>query len=121
KGFRRDPDAVAKTAAAHRGMKRNEETRRRISEAMRGKERTPLSEETRRRLSLSLKGKPKPKHVMDALQEGRSRQVFTDQRRKKMAETTRRQYAIGIRSREKSEEHRHKIGMAFAKLADEQV
>ncbi len=36
KGFKRDPAAVEKSAAAHRGMKRSDETRRRISEAMTG-------------------------------------------------------------------------------------
>lgn len=121
KGYKRDPDSVEKTAAAHRGRRRSEETRRRIAQAMSGKKRAPFSEETRRKLSLSLKGKQKPLHVMAALQEGRARQVFTEERRQKVAETIRRQYALGIRSREKSEEHRHNLGRAFAKLSDEQV
>jgi len=38
---RRTADAVAKTAAAHRGMKRSAETRARISAAMTGKKRRP--------------------------------------------------------------------------------
>lgn len=121
KGLKRDPGSVAKTAAAHRGMKRSEETRRRISESRIGKAMPPRSAEHRMKLSAALKGKNKPPHVIAALQEGRARQVFTEERRRKVSETIRRQYALGIRSREKSEEHRHNMGRAFAKLSDEQV
>lgn len=57
KGKKRDPEAVAATAAAHRGMKRSEETRRRISEAMTGKKRAPRSAGHRAKLSAALKGR----------------------------------------------------------------
>lgn len=58
KGATRSPEAVAATAAAHRGMRRSEETRRRISEAMTGKKRAPKSAETRAKLSEAMKRRP---------------------------------------------------------------
>jgi hypothetical protein len=60
KGKPRDPAAVAKTAAAHRGMKRSEETKRRISEAMTGKRHAlPRSAETCAKLSAVMKARPR--------------------------------------------------------------
>jgi group I intron endonuclease len=55
KGTKRNADAVAATASAHRGMKRSAETRRRISEAMTGKKRPPRGAEYRANLSRALR------------------------------------------------------------------
>lgn len=57
KGKPRNRTAVEKTAAAHRGMKRSEETRLRLSLAMTGKKHGPRSEEWRRNLSAAQKGR----------------------------------------------------------------
>jgi hypothetical protein len=57
KGKTRSPDAVRRTADAHRGMKRSAQTRARISLAMRGKKRKPYSKETLLKMSLANRGK----------------------------------------------------------------
>lgn len=122
KGEKRRPDAVERTASAHRGMKRSDETRRNISKARMGvKLRRPRSEEYRRKISEAHKGKQKSPEHMAALQAGRAATVYTEERKEKLAETVRRQYEDGTRSREISETHRANIGRAFAKLSDDQV
>jgi group I intron endonuclease len=57
KGRARDRAAVEATAAAHRGMKRSDETRRRISAAVAGKKQPPRPEAWRAAISAALKGK----------------------------------------------------------------
>lgn len=122
KGRKRSPSAVAATAQAHRGMKRSEETRRKISESRIGKKlKVPRSLEYRQAVSLRQKGvKKSPKH-MEALQKGRAKQVFTEERKAKVSQALREAYDSGIRSRVKSEDHKNKIGQFYAKLTDDQV
>ena len=81
RGKPRCREAVEATASAHRGMKRSEETRAKISQAMSGKKRQPKSDECRRKLSEANKGKPKSAEHMAALQAGRSRRVYTEEQR----------------------------------------
>lgn len=49
----------AKIGAAHKGVKRSEEAKARMSEAMRGKRRGPMSAETRAKISTATKGRQK--------------------------------------------------------------
>lgn len=56
RGKRRSPEAVAKTAAAHKGMKRSAETRAKISASKIGKP-YPKSESHRTALSAALRGR----------------------------------------------------------------
>lgn len=50
-GRKQTPEAIEKTAAASRGLKRSEETRRRMSEALKGKNTGPWSEERKARFA----------------------------------------------------------------------
>lgn len=109
KGKIRPPEAVAATAAAHRCMKRSEETRAKISAAMTGKKRKPRSDEYRAKMSLVWAGKQKSPEHMAALQEGRKRRVWTDEQRAAAAQRIRDQYDNGTRSRDRSAEYREKI------------
>lgn len=109
KGKIRPPSAVAKTAAAHRGMKRSEETRARISTAMSGKKRKPFSDETRAKLSAANKGRViSPEHLAK-LQAGRKRLVYTDEQRARKSEGMRLAYAEGRHRRDRDPEYRAKI------------
>lgn len=81
RGKPRGREAVEATASAHRGMKRSEETRAKISQAMSGKKRQPKSDECRRKLSEANKGKPKSAEHMAALQAGRARRVYIEEQR----------------------------------------
>lgn len=122
RGFKRSPEAVAKSAAKHRGMKRSDETRRKIADSRIGKKlKQPRSAEYRAKMSAAHKGRVISDGHMAALQAGRALQVFTAERRSALSERIRQQYESGKRSREKSEEHKNRIGMRFAKLSDEQV
>jgi 5-methylcytosine-specific restriction endonuclease McrA len=59
-GKKRSAEAIAKTVAKQIGQKRSQETREKISAALKGKSKKPKSEEEKLRISNSLKGKPKP-------------------------------------------------------------
>lgn len=121
KGISRPRELVEKTAQAHRGMKRSEDTKRKISEGKKGKKLRPRTEAHRANISKALKGKPKTENQMLRLQQGRKAYVCTDEHRRKMAEIVRKGYEDGTRIREKTTKHKDKIGMAFAKLSDDQV
>ena len=59
-GKKRSAEAIAKTVAKQTGQKRKEETKNKISAALKGKPKSPKSEEEKLRISNSLKGKAKP-------------------------------------------------------------
>jgi hypothetical protein len=120
--FKRPPAAILATAEKHRGMKRSEETRRKISESRRGKKlKQPRSAEYRAKISAAHKGRKISDEHMAALQAGRSRRVFTEEQRLATAKDVRDSYRDGRRSSVKSREHLDKIGKTCAKLSDEQV
>jgi group I intron endonuclease len=112
---------VCKVAGSTFGRSHSRETRLKIGAKALGRKCMPRNEDYRRRLSEAHKGRTKPAHVMEALQAGRRAQVFTDERRKRMSIAGRQAYSSGKRVREKAESHRYAIGRAFAKLTDEQV
>lgn len=93
KGKPRNRSAVEATASAHRGMKRSDETRAKISEAMKGKKRPPRSDECRRKLSEANKGKPKSAEHLAALQAGRARRVYTQEQRTAIAAASKAAWA----------------------------
>ena len=60
KGKKRSAEAIAKTVAKQTGQKRSQETKDKISAALKGKPKSPKPEEEKIRISNSLKGRPKP-------------------------------------------------------------
>lgn len=103
------------------GRKFSEETKQRIGRANLGKKHPPRSAEYRAKISAALKGKKKtPEHVNNMLA-NRKPIIYTDEVRQRYAEGTRKSYEDGTRTRQKSEQHKNKIGMFFADLSDDQV
>jgi group I intron endonuclease len=73
-GIKKSPESIAKTAAAHRGMKRSEETRARIREAR--ARQAPFSPETRAKLAAIGKGwKPSQEMMARSLAANRQEDV----------------------------------------------
>lgn len=122
KGLKRSPSQIEATAKAHRGMKRSDETRKKISEARKGKKiSVPRSAEYRKKISERFKGRVLSQEHMAALQAGRAARVYTEDQRCAIAADVKNSYQDGRRVREKTEEHKNKIGQHFAKLTDDQV
>ena len=59
-GKKRSAEAIAKTVAKQTGQKRSQETKDKISAALKGKSKNPKPEEEKIRISNSLKGRSKP-------------------------------------------------------------
>lgn len=112
---------VCPTAYSTAGRIHSPETREKIAKSKAGLKLPPRSDEYKAKLSALHKGKKKPEHVMRALQNGRASVVYSEDRRLAVSEGLRKSYKEGRRSREKSEEHCHKIGKFYAKLSDDQV
>jgi group I intron endonuclease len=112
---------VCPKANSTAGRRFSDETKAKISAANTGKKHPVRTIEHREKLSAAHKGKPKPQHVVDALQAGRQAYVPTAESLKKRGESLRRAYESGLRTREKSDDHKVKIGRAVAKLSDEEV
>lgn len=71
KGRPMSPEAIAKTAAAHRGMKRSKETLERMSVALKGKNVGRIkSEAERMNMSIAQKGKSKSDYAKQRISEG---------------------------------------------------
>lgn len=70
-------ETIEKRAAKQRGQKRSQETRDKISEALKGKLKGPMSNEEKLKRSITMKGKPKPEgfglHMVEVM-----RQKFTE-------------------------------------------
>lgn len=88
KGQKRDPEAVAKTAAAHRGRKRTLETRAKIAAALHGSVKPPRTAEYRAKISAAHKGRAKSPEHMAELQAGRRRRVYTEEVRARIGEAS---------------------------------
>lgn len=103
----RNPEVVAKVAAAHRGMKRSEETKRKISEAKRGSKRSPEAVEAMKalmrspdmRARLSEKAKLRPAH----------------NKGKPMSEEQKAKLSLAMKGRRLSEDHKQKIRSSLPK------
>lgn len=111
---------VCPTAGSTLGRPVSDQTKAKIRDKAIGRKFT-RSQEYRNAVSRRFKGRmPKPEH-MAALQAGRKAQVFTPERLAKVSEALKRAYETGLRPREKTEQHRHRIGRAFAKFTDDQI
>lgn len=112
---------VCPTAGSSLGRKFSQATKDKIAAKAKGRKCQPRSQEYRAKISAAQKGKQKSKEHLDALQAGRAKQVYTEERRAAVSKTLRDSYESGRRSREKTEEHRQNIGKFFAKLTDDDV
>lgn len=112
---------VCRVAGSTLGRLHSSETRKKISQRLTGTKHKERSEEYRARISAAHKGRKKRPEHMEALQEGRRRQVYTPERKAAVSAALKEGYQTGRRAREKSEIHKQKIGMAYAKLTDHQV
>lgn len=112
---------TCRTAGNSTGVVMSDETKGKIRQRAIGRKMPERSAEYREKLSKISLGKPKPPHVLAALQAGRARQVFTEDRRKKVSEALVKAYETGERKREKTEVHKNRIGKFFAKLTDDQI
>jgi group I intron endonuclease len=109
KGKTRPASAVEKTASAHRGMKRSDATKAKLSAIATGRKMPPRSAETKAKLSASSKGRILSPEHMAALQAGRRAHKDTPEQRAAKSEALRRGYENGTRSRERPPEYRAKI------------
>lgn len=112
---------ICPTAGSSAGRKFSEETKDKIRQKAIGRKYTIRSAEHRAKLSAVHKGKSKPQHVIDALQAGRRNYIITDEHRLKTANHLRASYVDGRRNRDKTEDHKNKIGQYFSDLTDDQV
>jgi 5-methylcytosine-specific restriction endonuclease McrA len=97
------------------GRKHSDETKKKISEARKGKSNGPMSEESKKRLSESLKGKnlgkirtPEQKQAQSERQKGRPGVVHTEETKQKL-----RQINLGKKLGPKSEEAKNRISNAL--------
>lgn len=67
KGKKRSAESIAKAVAKQTGQKRTQETKDRISAALKGKSKGPMSNEEKLKRSLGNLGKPKPKGMGEKL------------------------------------------------------
>lgn len=113
---------ISRMAGSSLGIKRSEETRRKISEANRG-ERNPhygkhLSEQHRRRISEALKGERNHNYGKRLSEETRRKlsEACRGERNhnygKHLSEETRRNIGKAVKGRSLSEDHKRKIGQA---------
>jgi group I intron endonuclease len=117
-----EPDFnVCPKAGSTLGRKLSKETKKKISDKAAGRKLPPRSEACRKNISKAHAGKKKPRHVMEALQAGRKRQIYTEERLARVSSSLKLAYETGKRSRQKTEEHKNKIGMFYATLTDGQV
>lgn len=112
---------ICRVAGNTLGRRHSPETRAKIAEKARGRKCAPRSDEWRENLSKALKGRAKKPHVLAALQAGRAKQVFTEERKQAVSRSLKDAYANGKRRREKTADHCAKIGQFYAKLTDDQV
>ncbi len=74
RGRKRHPDAIERTAAAHKGMKRSEETCKRIGERSKGRK---FSDESRKKMSESQKSRDKSSWARGFVSARRDKTIYT--------------------------------------------
>lgn len=80
----------------HAGKTLSDETKKKISDAKKGKTHGPHSEETKKKISESKKGQPRndeTKRKISEIMKGKSRKPFTDEHRRKMSEAQKAYWA----------------------------
>jgi len=112
---------VCRAAGSSLGRILSSDTKAKISAAHLGRKQQERSSEWRQRIGVAHAGRQKSPEHMAAFQAGRAIQVYTEERRAKVSSSLALSYASGKRERKKSEAHKFAIGLAFAKLTDDQV
>lgn len=112
---------VCPTAGSTLGRRHSEKTRAKIRAKKEGLKLPPRTPEYCEAVSKRMKGRQKTPEHMAALQAGRIAALYTPERLAKLSASLKDAYATGKRSRQKSEEHKNKIGMFYAKLSDDQI
>lgn len=104
---------VNPVAGSSLGRRFTDETKAKIAAKARGKKRPPRSTVHRDALSAALKGRSPAAEVMEALQSGRARQVYTDERRARVSASLRQAYEDGRKNRDRSPVYREKIAASL--------
>lgn len=112
---------VCRVAGSTLGRRHTPEARAKIASKASQRQFPAMTLEHRAALSAALVGKKKSAAHAEALQRGRLAHVASEDQRKRVSDSLKKSYAEGLRSRVKTEAHKQKIGMAYAKLTDEQV
>lgn len=100
---------VCLIAGSTSGRRLSPSTRAKIAAKKAGTKLPERSAEHRAKLSIALQGRTKSPEHMAALQAGRKRQTFTDERRTRVSVALKAAYAEGRKLRERSPEYREKI------------
>jgi hypothetical protein len=98
---------TCKVAGSALGVKHSKETRRKLSEAHKGKKRGPHSEETRRKISKANKGKKCSEETRRKLSEAKKGKKLSKEARRKIGEAKK-----GKKRGPLSQEHRRKLSEA---------
>ena len=100
------------------GCKHSEETRRKISEAHKGKPRKPFSEEAKRHMSEAKKGKPLSEEAKRHMSEAKKGKPLSEEHRKHLAEANRKNHldpeyrkklSEALKGKPLSEEHKKRV------------
>ena len=98
-----------KKSEALKGRVFSEESRRKMSESKKGKKRKPFSEETRRKLSEAKKGQPSPMKGRTLSEETRKK---ISAAAKNISDETRKKRSEALKGKQRSEESRIKMSEA---------
>ena len=103
------------------GKHPSKETRKKMSEAHKGKKLPPFSEEHKRKISEALKGKKVSKETKEKMSEARKGKKLSEEHRKKISEAMKGKPKPWFRGKKLSEEHKRKIseGGKGKKLSEE--
>ena len=112
---------MCQVAGSTLGRIHSAETKLKIARKAEGRKCPPRSAEYRAAMSASLAGKKKSEAHAAALHAGRMARVYSEEQRQQVSESLKEAYRSGLRSREKSDQHRQRIGQFFAKLTDDEV
>ena len=105
-----------KMSEAKKGKKRSAEARKRISEGKKGKKRGPHSEEAKKRMSEAHKGKKR-----GPLSEEQKRKISEALKGKSKSEETKKKLSEAKKGKKLSEEHKRKIREAKRALVSRRV
>lgn len=112
---------VCPKAYSTAGRKFTEATKEKIRQSSIGKKMPARTAEYREKISKAHKGKQKSSEHMKALQAGREKHIPTKAQREAISNSLKLAYQEGRKSREKTQEHCHKIGKFYAKLSDQEI
>lgn len=108
---------ICPTAGSTLGRPHTAEARAKIAAKKAGLKLPPRTDEYRAKIGAAHRGKPKSPEHMAALQAGRLRQTFDEDRRQRVSESLKAAYAEGRKPRGRSPEYRQKIAETLRKRA----